>query len=268
MEQERPGCGVKADQNIISRCKKLNEKFLALQELRGLSGSGWDDTKKMVILDETSYADYVAKHSHCAKLNRVPFPSYDGLAKVFDKVRATGESAIGMEELEKGCPTIEVQKNLVLGWKNTHFGYDESSPPTPMDKRAREQSTPPTPTTDDQSNPRTPVDKDAPSDAIPPDATNRAKKTHRSSSQVGSEIAELKPMILKTINSLESMVEEANTVHKQRSMLYQELRKVAGLTDKHIWAATVSLGKDGSMLEIFFNLEGEDRKKFILCLLG
>ncbi|CAN1148568.1 hypothetical protein LINPERHAP2_LOCUS16561 [Linum perenne] len=128
MEQERPGCGVKADPNIISRCKTLNEKFLALQELRGLSSSGWYDTKKMFIIGETSYADYVAvrewivwlsichcdymlycsrfcflvqKHSHCAKLNWVPFPSYDGLAKVFDKVRATGESAIGMEELRK-----------------------------------------------------------------------------------------------------------------------------------------------------------------------
>ncbi|CAN1172013.1 hypothetical protein LINPERHAP2_LOCUS29929 [Linum perenne] len=265
MEQERPRCGLKADPNIISRCKTLKAKFLALQELRGFSG--WDDTKKMVILDETSYADYVAKHSHCAKLNRVPFPSYDGLAKVFDKVRATGESAIGMEELENGCPIIEVQKNLVLGWKNTHFGDDESSLSTPMDKRAREQSTPPTPTTDDQSNPPSSVDKDTPSEAIPPEATNRAKKTRHLSSQVGSEIAELKPMILKKINSLESMVEEANTVHKQRSMLYQELRKVEGLTDKQIWAATVSLGKDGSMLEIFFNLEGEDRKKFIHCLL-
>ncbi|CAN1172014.1 hypothetical protein LINPERHAP2_LOCUS29929 [Linum perenne] len=58
MEQERPRCGLKADPNIISRCKTLKAKFLALQELRGFSG--WDDTKKMVILDETSYADYVA----------------------------------------------------------------------------------------------------------------------------------------------------------------------------------------------------------------
>ncbi|CAN1193926.1 hypothetical protein LINPERHAP2_LOCUS42265 [Linum perenne] len=128
-------------------------KFLALQELRGLSGSGWDDTKKMVIVDENSYADYVAKHSHCAKLNRVPFPSYDGLAKVFDKVRATGESAIRIEELEKGCPTIEVQKNLMLGRKNTHFGDDKSSPPTPTNKRAREQSNPPMPIADEESNP-------------------------------------------------------------------------------------------------------------------
>ncbi|CAN1182684.1 hypothetical protein LINPERHAP2_LOCUS36109 [Linum perenne] len=165
MEQERPGCGVKADPNIVSRCKTLKAKFLALQELR--------------------------KHSHCAKLNRVPFPSYDGLAKVFDKVRATCESAIGMEELEKGCHTIE----------------------------------------------------DAPSEAIPPEATNRAKKTRRSSSQVGSEIAELKPMIQKTINSLESMVEEENIVHKQRSMLYQELRKVEGLTNEQIWLQLRALGR-------------------------
>ncbi|CAN1789547.1 hypothetical protein LINPERHAP1_LOCUS18522 [Linum perenne] len=98
MEQERPGCEVKADPNIISRCKTLKAKFLALHELRGLSGSGWDDTKKMVIVDETSYADYVAKHSHCAKLNRVPFLLMMGWQRYSTR----------FEQLVK----------VLLGWKN------------------------------------------------------------------------------------------------------------------------------------------------------
>ena len=59
MEEEIPGCGVKADPNIISRCKLLKSKFLAVHELKGLSGAGWCDVNKMVMLDETVYADYV-----------------------------------------------------------------------------------------------------------------------------------------------------------------------------------------------------------------
>ncbi|CAN1177344.1 hypothetical protein LINPERHAP2_LOCUS33054 [Linum perenne] len=39
------------------------------------------------------------KHPHCAKLNRVPFPLYDGLAFVSGKGRATGKSVVGVEEL-------------------------------------------------------------------------------------------------------------------------------------------------------------------------
>ncbi|CAN0926425.1 hypothetical protein LINGRAHAP2_LOCUS35336, partial [Linum grandiflorum] len=40
MEDAKPGCGVKWDPNILSRCMTLKNKFLAIQELRGLSGSG------------------------------------------------------------------------------------------------------------------------------------------------------------------------------------------------------------------------------------
>ncbi|CAN1120544.1 hypothetical protein LINPERHAP2_LOCUS255 [Linum perenne] len=56
---EKPNCGVKATPNIVSRCKTLKAKFLVVQELRGLSGAGWDDVKKMVDIEDTSYAEYV-----------------------------------------------------------------------------------------------------------------------------------------------------------------------------------------------------------------
>ncbi|CAN1125284.1 hypothetical protein LINPERHAP2_LOCUS2821, partial [Linum perenne] len=59
MLEKKLNCGVKASPNIISRCKTLKGKFLAIQELRGLSGIGWDDVKKMVDINDTSYAEYV-----------------------------------------------------------------------------------------------------------------------------------------------------------------------------------------------------------------
>ncbi|CAN1825155.1 hypothetical protein LINPERHAP1_LOCUS31048 [Linum perenne] len=46
-------------------------------------------------------------HSHCAKLNRVPFPLYDALAFVYGKGRATGKTAVGLEELNQACPPID-----------------------------------------------------------------------------------------------------------------------------------------------------------------
>ncbi|CAN1822260.1 hypothetical protein LINPERHAP1_LOCUS29912 [Linum perenne] len=46
-------------------------------------------------------------HSHCAKLNRVPFPLYDELAFVYGKGRATGKTAVDLEELNEACPRID-----------------------------------------------------------------------------------------------------------------------------------------------------------------
>ncbi|CAN1153990.1 hypothetical protein LINPERHAP2_LOCUS19746 [Linum perenne] len=57
---DKPRCGIKADPNLISRVKTVKAKFLALQELRGLSGAGWDDCAKQVDMDDIVYAEYEA----------------------------------------------------------------------------------------------------------------------------------------------------------------------------------------------------------------
>ncbi|CAN0899869.1 hypothetical protein LINGRAHAP2_LOCUS20520 [Linum grandiflorum] len=59
MKEAKSGCGVKWDPNIVSRCKTLKSKFLAIQELRGLSGFGWDEKNKMVLLDDHVFTKYV-----------------------------------------------------------------------------------------------------------------------------------------------------------------------------------------------------------------
>ncbi|CAN1331939.1 hypothetical protein LINPERPRIM_LOCUS35534 [Linum perenne] len=56
----KPGCGIKVDPNIISRVKTLKAKFLAIHELRVLSGAGWDDISKQVDLDDIVYGEYIA----------------------------------------------------------------------------------------------------------------------------------------------------------------------------------------------------------------
>ncbi|CAN1750587.1 hypothetical protein LINPERHAP1_LOCUS4089 [Linum perenne] len=122
---DKPGCGIKADPNIISRVKTLKAKFLALQELRGLSGASWDDCAKQVDMDDNVYAEYVANHTHCAKLNRVPFPLYDALAVVYGKGRATGKTAVGLEELNQSCPPIDDSENLMLNWIDTEEVNDQ-----------------------------------------------------------------------------------------------------------------------------------------------
>ncbi|CAN1184191.1 Uncharacterized protein At2g29880, partial [Linum perenne] len=238
---DKPTCGIKADLNIISRVKTLKSKFLAIQELRGLSGAGWDDACKRVDIDDTVYAEYVQNHPHCAKLNRVSFPLYDGLAFVFGKVRATSKGAIGLEELNQVCPPIEEPQQFMFDWISPdecnveHETVNEGDNP-------KDHSSPPTAAT--EPTPRPPTDK-----ATQSEASSQPNRMRRSRSTNGSELLELKPILEDAVGSLRSMLVETDTVHEQRNKVYEELQKIDGLTVEQVMDATVSLGNNDRMLQ-------------------
>ncbi|CAN1133203.1 hypothetical protein LINPERHAP2_LOCUS7513 [Linum perenne] len=211
LENDSPGCGVKADPNIVSRVKTLKAKFLAMQELRGLSGAGWDDEQKMVELEDSTYDEYVASHPHCAKMNRVPFPCYDGLAYVFGKTDPTGQPNNTPEGREVPSPSVNA-------------GNSEGS--------------------------------------------NRRKRARPSNIGTCNDVNELKPIFEDAASSLRSMVQESDNARKQRGMILPELEMIEGLTVDQVYDAAIRLGKDDSMLELFFNITtNQGRKRFIERLL-
>ncbi|CAN1148809.1 hypothetical protein LINPERHAP2_LOCUS16689 [Linum perenne] len=233
MENESPGCGVKADPNIVSRVKTLKAKFLAMQELRGLSGAGWDDEQKMVELEDSTYDEYVASHRHCAKLNRVPFPCYDG--------------AVGSEELEKGFPPIEVPKTPLLGLETGEIPNVETDP------------------TGEPNN--TPEGRELPRPSVNvgnSEGSYRRKRARPSNIGTSSDVTELKPIIEDAASSLRSMVQESDNARKKRSMMLHELEMTEGLTVDQLYDAAIQLAKDEGMLELFFNIAtNQGRKRFI-----
>ncbi|CAN1182889.1 hypothetical protein LINPERHAP2_LOCUS36219 [Linum perenne] len=231
MENEKLGCNVKADPNIISRDKTLKAKFLVMQELKGLSGAGWDDN-----------------HVHCAKMNRVSFPLYDGLAYVFEKVRATGKHTVGMEELEKGCPGIEVPSKMMLGWnsENSNIGTEPTEQPHINPE-------------EEQDVPSSMSDK-----STQPEATNRPKRARRSNPTNENEVSELQSLIEDSISSLRSIAQESDAVHEQRSKVFVEIGKIEDLTEDQIINATLRLGKDDSLLEIFLNITSDHARKLYI----
>ncbi|CAN1169914.1 hypothetical protein LINPERHAP2_LOCUS28674 [Linum perenne] len=255
MEHEKPGCGVKGDPNIVSRVKTLKAKFLVVQELRGLSGAGWDDVQKAVDIKDTVYADYVVKHPHCAKLNRVPFPLYDGLAYVFGNTRATGKGAVGPEDLDKGCPRIKVPNNgLLLGWENNETPGAGTEPNEQQHNKETDQ--------ENVDSPQEETEIPSPfSTATQSEATSRRKRVRRSATDGSSEVTELTPMTEDAVKSLRSMVDESDTVHRQRSAVFEQVKKIASLSYDQMIDATIRLGKDDSMLEIFFNIKSEEARK-------
>ncbi|CAN1188692.1 hypothetical protein LINPERHAP2_LOCUS39482 [Linum perenne] len=249
----KPGCGIKVDPNIISRVKTLKVKFLAIQELRGLSGAGWDDISKQVDLDDIVYGEYIAKHTHCVKLNRVPFPLYDGLAFIFGKGRATGRYATGVEELNQTCPPID---NMLLDWF-TPEGVNAEPESGNEDNNPNERTTPP-PMAEEQT-PTFPPEKTTHSEA-----SSQPKRMRRSYATSGSDVLELKPLLEDAVSSLKSMLVDSDAIHNQRNLLFEELKKIEGLTMEQVMDATVSLGKDDRMLQIFFNMVDPAARKCLV----
>ncbi|CAN1276327.1 hypothetical protein LINPERPRIM_LOCUS15976 [Linum perenne] len=93
------------------------------------------------------------------------------------------------------------------------------------------------------------------------DASSKPKRMRHSARTSGSEVSELKPILEDAVSSLKSMLVESDAVHNQRNMLTDELEKIDGLSRAQVMDATVALGKDDRMLQIFFNMvDLEDRK--------
>ncbi|CAN1752535.1 hypothetical protein LINPERHAP1_LOCUS4785 [Linum perenne] len=110
MEVLLVGHGIKASPHIKSRIKVLKKQFQIVQELRGLSGAGWNDELKCVNIEDSSFSEHVQNHSYCSGWNRKPFPLYDGLLAVSGKSRTNGKGALGINE-NVGVPDSRAPKD-------------------------------------------------------------------------------------------------------------------------------------------------------------
>ncbi|CAN1788137.1 hypothetical protein LINPERHAP1_LOCUS17924 [Linum perenne] len=108
MEFFAPEAGIKADPHLRSRHKTLKKQFLAVQLLKSQSGYGWNDELKCPDIDDDIYDDFVKGHPECAKLNRVPFPLYDDLNRLFGKTRAIGD---GVKQITDHVPEPSSESN-------------------------------------------------------------------------------------------------------------------------------------------------------------
>ncbi|CAN0899820.1 hypothetical protein LINGRAHAP2_LOCUS20492 [Linum grandiflorum] len=211
----------------MSRVKTLKQKFLAVQELRGLSGEGWDETLKMVILDDHVFAEYVQNHKHCAKLNKVSFPCYDGLEFVYGKARATGAGAVGLDELREkmSCPTIEVPNNLLLGWEPTQF--EQPTELTGMQNEKAEFVA-----VDDEVPPSTPTDK-----AQQSNATSRPKK---------------------------SMTGQSDQTNNLKDNLFEQVEKVEDISADEAVDVAFKIVKDADLLRLFYSMTSAEACKRLI----
>ncbi|CAJ2670390.1 unnamed protein product [Trifolium pratense] len=90
-----PGCTLKANPHIESRVKRLKSQYSAIKDMLGpsASGFGWDDTRKMIIVEKEIYSQWCKSHPTAIGLFGKPFPHFDSLDTVFGKDKASGNAA-------------------------------------------------------------------------------------------------------------------------------------------------------------------------------
>ncbi|GAU43673.1 hypothetical protein TSUD_302360 [Trifolium subterraneum] len=90
-----PGCTLRANPHIESRVKRLKSQYSAIKDMLGpsASGFGWDDTRKMIMVEKEIYSQWCKSHPTAIGLYGKPFPHFDTLDTVFGKDKASGNAA-------------------------------------------------------------------------------------------------------------------------------------------------------------------------------
>ncbi|CAN1144899.1 hypothetical protein LINPERHAP2_LOCUS14373 [Linum perenne] len=83
-----PGCNIRVVPHIKSRFRWWKDKFVAQNDLRNSSGSGWDDGRR-------------CSHPKAAGMNNTPLEYWEELCEIFGASRAIGSDAVQVGDAAK-----------------------------------------------------------------------------------------------------------------------------------------------------------------------
>ncbi|KAK0573499.1 hypothetical protein LWI29_008979 [Acer saccharum] len=80
--------------HVQNKMKRMKDKYSATYDMLNISGFGWDDTRKCVVIDSLEILhEYLKKHPNKNYTANRPFSHYERLVVVFRKDRAIGNMA-------------------------------------------------------------------------------------------------------------------------------------------------------------------------------
>ncbi|CAN1789221.1 hypothetical protein LINPERHAP1_LOCUS18381 [Linum perenne] len=120
-------CNIRVDY-IKSHFRWWKEKFVTQIDLRNSSGTGWDDARGCVLIEEGKFSEWVTSHSKAAGLNNTPFKYWGELCEIFGESRAVGTDAVQIGDAAKVMPSKTNDPNVtndMMEEDSTCFeGYD------------------------------------------------------------------------------------------------------------------------------------------------
>ncbi|KAH7668768.1 hypothetical protein IHE45_11G033300 [Dioscorea alata] len=87
-----------------------NQKYQEIKKLMNFSGMGWNDTEKMLVLEDETYRTYVEGQPKAKEYLNKPIPFFEELLLVVGDDHATGDKARcgGTNEEDENPPTPDV----------------------------------------------------------------------------------------------------------------------------------------------------------------
>ncbi|XP_058777088.1 uncharacterized protein LOC131651440 [Vicia villosa] len=78
LHKKKPKCTLKANPHIESIVKRLKSQYSAIKDMMGpsASGFGWDDARKMIIVEKEVYSQWCKSHPTASGLYGKPFPHF------------------------------------------------------------------------------------------------------------------------------------------------------------------------------------------------
>ncbi|XP_058202615.1 uncharacterized protein LOC131317052 [Rhododendron vialii] len=130
-----PGTNLRAHPHIDSKIKAWRKQYHLLQDMLKLSGFGWDDTEKMILVDSDDvWENFVRSHSDAKGMRNKPHPYFEEWLHLFGNDRANGDLAEGpadtMAAMEREAATEELGYESPTSGLGTSF-MDYSMPEGP-----------------------------------------------------------------------------------------------------------------------------------------
>ncbi|KAH7672521.1 Myb/SANT-like domain-containing protein [Dioscorea alata] len=82
------------ESNVSNHLRTIKKRWARIKKLKELSGMGWDDGLKMIIMGETEYKDYIKIHPQDEPFLNKPIEDHDLLEAICGNDQASGRRAV------------------------------------------------------------------------------------------------------------------------------------------------------------------------------
>ncbi|CAL5357091.1 unnamed protein product [Camellia sinensis] len=235
-----PGTDLQASPHIDSKIKFWRKQYNALQDMLNISGFGWDDEQKMVLVNSDDvWQNYV----------RRPFPFYEDWLILFRKDKATGELAedpadavTAMEKDDANATTEEGEQSPVEQF-SMNMGDTDYSMSTAGNVPNRADST------------KTGKKRARPTEGIPTELSEMAKN-------IGSFIENTNT----TMVEIAHRIGYSHNLSQQRRLVNAELLKLPMSNTQRLMAVSMIV-KDEDKVDLLFSLDENDKMEWVSLLL-
>ncbi|KAI8556544.1 hypothetical protein RHMOL_Rhmol05G0261700 [Rhododendron molle] len=265
-----PGTTLKANPHIDSKVKYWKVTWAKIVDIIGLSGFGWDDVNKRIVVEKDVWENYEKAHPKKAKnLYGKTFPYFDDWQFMFGKDRATGagvETPASMGRASNASQSLPTFNDCYIPQFGEEYGaFQNDSPMSP--------ATPTTPTTPipQTFTPHSSLPTSTPQTSVPqPNAGGTKRKRTRMGDEELSMFASMKNWMDSSDGHMEKMVNcfgYDKELSARRTQVPDELSKLdITLLDKFKLGAVIC--QEEQRVDNFYGIKPEERQAYVEAILS